>query len=105
LPCGDCDGSNCAVGGRVDLSWHEDNDRQCSHCTRVFPWFSMQCNAWSFEVSESTCTVGAQRTEGSRKNEMNWMGLSVQHLLQYAEEGVGMLNRIATGDDSRMLHY
>jgi hypothetical protein len=48
-------------------SWQVDNDRQCSKCTRLFPWFSIQHNAWSFEVSESVCMVGSQRTEGSRK--------------------------------------
>jgi hypothetical protein len=40
----------CAAGGRVDSSWQEDNDRQCSSCTRVFPWFTIQHKAWSFEV-------------------------------------------------------
>jgi hypothetical protein len=37
----------------------EDNDRQCSNCTRVFPWFSIQHNAWSFEVSENVHLMGA----------------------------------------------
>jgi hypothetical protein len=49
-------------------SRYEDNDTQC---TRVFSWFSIQHNAWSFEVAESLGTVGAQRTKGSRKNEPN----------------------------------
>jgi hypothetical protein len=44
---------------------------QCSNCTKVFPWFSMQHNAWWFQVSESVRTVGVQRTEGLRKNEGN----------------------------------
>jgi hypothetical protein len=43
----------------------------CSNCTRVFPSFSIHNNACSFEVSESLCVVGAQRTEGLRKNELN----------------------------------
>jgi hypothetical protein len=43
--------------------------RQCSNCTRVFPWFSIQHNAWSFEVSESVRNVGAQRTVESRTDE------------------------------------
>jgi hypothetical protein len=34
----------------------------------VFPWFSLQHNAWLFEVSESVRTVGAQRTKGWREN-------------------------------------
>jgi hypothetical protein len=41
------------MAGRVDSSWEEDNARQCSNCTRVFPWFIIQHNVWSFEVSES----------------------------------------------------
>jgi hypothetical protein len=31
---------------------------------------------------------------------MNRMGLSLQHLLRYADEGEDMLNRIVTGDES-----
>jgi hypothetical protein len=56
-----------------------------------------------FEVLESVCVVGAQRTEGSRK--MNRMGVSVQHLLQYADGGKDMLNRIVTGNESWMHHH
>jgi hypothetical protein len=67
-PCWDCDRSNCATGERVDSSWQRDNDRQYSNCTGVYPWFSIQHSAWSFEVSESVHMAGAQRTEGSRKN-------------------------------------
>jgi hypothetical protein len=63
--------------GRVDSSCQEDNDRECNNCTRVLVWLSIQHNAWSFEVSESVQTVGAQRTEESRK--MNQMGLSLQY--------------------------
>jgi hypothetical protein len=33
------------------------------------------------------------------------MGLSLQHLLQYADEGENMLNRIVAGDESWMHHY
>jgi hypothetical protein len=47
--------------------------------------------------------VGAQRTEGSRK--INQMGLSLQHLLHYADEGKDILNRIVTGDESWVHHY
>jgi hypothetical protein len=71
-PCWDCDRSNRTAGGRADSSW-QDKDRQCSNCTRVFPLFSIQHNAWSFEVSESVRTVGAQRTEGSRKKLTEWV--------------------------------
>jgi histone-lysine N-methyltransferase SETMAR len=45
--------------------------------------------------------VGAQRTEGSRKNEPN--GLSLQYLFRYADED--MLNRIVTGDELWVHHY
>jgi protein involved in ribonucleotide reduction len=47
-------------------------------------------------------TVGAQRTEGSRKNELI---RSLQHYLQYADKGEDMLNRIVTGDKSWVHHY
>jgi histone-lysine N-methyltransferase SETMAR len=33
------------------------------------------------------------------------MGLSLQHLLRYADEGEDMLNRIVTGDESWVHHY
>jgi hypothetical protein len=36
---------------------------------------------------------------------MNRMGLSLQHLVLYADEGEDMLNRIVTGDESCMQHY
>jgi hypothetical protein len=59
----------------------------------MFPWFSIQNNAWSFEVSESLRMLGTQITEGSRKMK-NRMGLSLQHLLRYAdeEEYIRMIN-------------
>jgi hypothetical protein len=47
----------------------------------------MQHNAWSFEVSESVHTMGAQRIKDQEK--INRMGLFLQHLLQYADEGEG----------------
>jgi hypothetical protein len=81
-----------------EVSFWADRRIQCNNCTRMFPWFSIQHNAWSFEVSES-----AQRTEGSRK--MNQMCLSLQHLLRYADEGEDTLNRIDTEDESCVHHY
>jgi hypothetical protein len=33
------------------------------------------------------------------------MGLSLQHLLRYADEGGDVLNRIVTGDETRVHHY
>jgi hypothetical protein len=33
------------------------------------------------------------------------MGLSLQHLLQYADEGEDLLNRIVTGVESWVHHY
>jgi hypothetical protein len=61
-----------------------------SNCTRMFPWFSMQHNARSFEASESVRTVGTHRTEGSRK--MNRMGLFLQHLLGMQNQSVLQCN-------------
>jgi hypothetical protein len=56
---------------RVDSSWQEDNERQCSNCTRAFPWFSTHHNIWTFEVSESVLTMDAHRTDELRKNKLN----------------------------------
>jgi hypothetical protein len=39
------------------------------------------------------------------REQMNRMGLSLQHLLRYADEGEDMLNRIVTGDESWVHHY
>jgi hypothetical protein len=36
---------------------------------------------------------------------MKRLGLSLQHLLRYADEGEDMLNRILTGDESWVYHY
>jgi hypothetical protein len=36
---------------------------------------------------------------------MNRMGLSLQHLLRYADEGEYVLNRIVTGNESWVNHY
>jgi hypothetical protein len=47
--------------------------------------------------------MGAQRTEGLGK--INQMGLSLQHLLQYADEEEFMLSRIVTGEESWVHHY
>jgi hypothetical protein len=33
------------------------------------------------------------------------MGLSLQHLLWYADEGEDLLNRTVTGDESWVHHY
>jgi hypothetical protein len=46
--------------------------------------------------------MGAQRTEELRKNKT---GLSLQHLLQYADKGEDMLNRITTEYKSWVHHY
>jgi hypothetical protein len=35
----------------------------------------------------------------------NRMGLPLQRLLRYADEGEGMLNGIVTGDESWVHHY
>jgi hypothetical protein len=39
------------------------------------------------------------------REKMNRMGLSLQHLLQYADEGEDMLNKMVTGDESWVHHY
>jgi hypothetical protein len=39
------------------------------------------------------------------EEKINRMGLSLQHLLRYAEEGEDILNRIVTGDESWVHHY
>jgi hypothetical protein len=41
------------------------------------------------------------------REKMNQMGLSLQHLLRYADQGddTSMLNGFVTGDESRMHHY
>jgi hypothetical protein len=57
----------------------------------------------SLKVSESVHMVGAQRTEGLKK--MNCMGLSLQHLLQYVDEGEDVLNRTVTRGKSWVHHY
>jgi hypothetical protein len=53
-----------------------------------------------FEVSENVRMMGAQKTEGLRKNE-----LSLQHFLRYVDEREDMLHRIVTGDKSWVHHY
>jgi hypothetical protein len=39
------------------------------------------------------------------REKMNRMGLSLQHLLRYADEGEDMLNKIVAGDESWVHHY
>jgi hypothetical protein len=43
--------------------------------------------------------------ELEHREKINRMGLSLQHLLRYADEGENMLNRIFTGDESLVHHY
>jgi hypothetical protein len=102
-PCWDCNRSNCAAGGRVDSSWQEDNDWQCSNCTRVFPWFSVQHNGDRSKFRKVCAWLVPRELKDWGKK--NWIGLSLQHLLQYADEGEDTLNRIVTGDESWVLHY
>jgi hypothetical protein len=45
------------------------------------------------------CTQGVPK-ELKDWEKINWMGLSLQYLLQYTDEGENMLNRIVTGDES-----
>jgi hypothetical protein len=39
------------------------------------------------------------------REKRNLIGLSLQHLLRYADEGEDMLNRIVTGEESLVHHY
>jgi hypothetical protein len=39
------------------------------------------------------------------REKMNQTGLSLQHLIQYADEGEDVLNSIATADESWVRHY
>jgi hypothetical protein len=50
------------------------------------------------------CTWWVPR-ELKNQEKMNRMGLFLQHLLQYADEGEDMLNRIVTRDKSCVHHY
>jgi hypothetical protein len=50
-------------------------------------------------------TVGAQTTEGSRKNEPNGSVLSITSSLRCTDVEEDMLNRFVTGDDSWVQHY
>jgi hypothetical protein len=102
-PRQDCDRSNCAAGGSVDSSW-QDNGRQCSNCTRVLPWYSIQHNACSVEVSEVVAHSGCPENWRIKKK-MNRMCLSLQHLLRYANEGEYIPDRIVSGDESVVHHY
>jgi hypothetical protein len=45
------------------------------------------------------CTRWVPRELKDREKK-KWMGLSLQHLLRYADEGEDMLNMIVTGDES-----
>jgi hypothetical protein len=47
--------------------------------------------------------AGAQRGEGSRREEQN--GSVLATFLRHADEGDDMLNRFVTGDESFVHHY
>jgi hypothetical protein len=57
----------------------------------------------SWDCNRSNCVARAQGCSHGGCSE-NWMGLSLQHLLQY-EDGEDMLNGIVTDDESWMHHY
>jgi hypothetical protein len=67
------------------------------------PWFSIQNNAWSLKFRK-VCAWWVPR-ERKDQEKMNRMCLSLQHLLRYADEEQDMLNKIVTGDESRVHHY
>jgi hypothetical protein len=52
----------------------------------------------------NVCAQWAPR-ELKDREKMNRMGLSLQHLLLYADEGEDMLNTIVTGEESWVYHY
>jgi hypothetical protein len=76
-PCWDCNRCNHAASGRLDSNWQEDKDRQCSNCIRVFPWFSIQHNAWLKFWKVCAQWVPRQLKDWEK---MNRMCLSLQHL-------------------------
>jgi hypothetical protein len=53
---------------------------------------------------QKVCAQGVPRELRDREK-INRMSLSMQHLLQYADDGECMLNRIVTGHKSWMHHY
>jgi hypothetical protein len=50
------------------------------------------------------CARWMPRELKDREN-VNQLGLSLQHLLWYSDEGEGTLDRMVTGDESRGHHY
>jgi hypothetical protein len=66
-------------------------------------WLSIQHNAWSFEVSENVSMWVPRELKDREK--MNQTGLSLKHLLQYADEGEDILNRTVTEEESWVRHY
>jgi hypothetical protein len=95
-PCWDCDRSNCAVDGRVDSSWQEDNNSVATALGHS-PGLSYRIMHDRLKFQK----VGTWWVPRELKawEKINQMGLSLQHLLQYADEEEDMLNRIVTGDD------
>jgi hypothetical protein len=69
---------------------------------------------WSYGLAYSTihdrfkfrkmCTRWVPK-ELKDREKINRMGLSLQHLLRYANEGEDMINKIVTGDESWARHY
>jgi hypothetical protein len=85
-----CNKSNCAAGGKVDLSWQEVNDRQCSNCYRVFLWFSIMHGRL---MIQKVCIL-------LLKDQEKWTEwATLQHLLWY--DGKDIL----TGHESWVHHY
>jgi hypothetical protein len=54
---------------------------------------------------QKVCARWVPRELKDREKRKNRMGLSLQHLLLYADEGVNMLNSIVTGDESWVHHH
>jgi hypothetical protein len=51
------------------------------------------------------CTLWVPRELNDREKMKNRMGLSLQHLLRFADKGEDMLNRTVTEDESWVHHY
>jgi hypothetical protein len=86
---------------RVDSSRQKNNDRQCSNCTRMFPWFSIQHNVWSFEVPESVRVP--RELKGREKWTQRTCPCNVSYGMQMKEKIC--LNKTVTADESWVHHY
>jgi hypothetical protein len=92
---------NCAVGGRVDWSWQEDDDSVATAlgCSHGLAYSIMHDSSKYRKV----CARWVPRKLKVRE-EMNRTGLSL-HLIWYADEGEDKLDSIVTGHESWVHYY